>query len=250
MATDPVLPHVDLSPAVRLRLVTFAHAGGGAVSFLGWKSSLPEGVSLCPTRRAGRESRYREPPLRAVVPMAQEAARALLGLPTCPTVLLGHSVGALVAFEVVRILQSRDAAPLLLVVSGRPAPQLPPAGPPMAALPSALFIDELERRYGRFLEQESRRSEVLELMLPALRADLEASETYRAAPGAVIHCPIWACYGKQDRAAEAPAVQPWAHVTDRGFEITAFDGGHFFIFDPASGFLRALAAQLTRQISR
>jgi medium-chain acyl-[acyl-carrier-protein] hydrolase len=249
MRTDLVLPNVDLRPSVRLRLVTFSHAGGGAAPFLQWKPFLPGGISICPTRRPGREARFHEPVLRAVLPMAQEAARALLTLPSRQTVLLGHSLGALVAYEVARILQARDAAPVLLIVSAKPAPHLPPEDRPLGRLPDAQFIREVERRYGVIPSQTGKSRELMELVLPALQADIEASESYRGQPGPKLRCPIWACYGAEDRATPAERIRPWAQVTDRDMEMTGFPGQHFYIFDPASGFLDALSTRLAQLIA-
>jgi len=234
------LPSVDNRPSVRLRLLCFAHAGGGAAPFFRWGAAMPAGVAVCPVRRPARETAHAEPPLRDVRSIVAGTMRALQSLPPRPTALFGHSVGGLVAYEVARAMQAAGATPELLVVSARPAPQLPASLPPLAHLPDDQFIRELDSLYGGIPRELLAAPELLALMLPALRADLTASEAYRHTPGPRLRCPLFACHGLSDRAVDPGRVAPWGELTDCEFSARGFPGGHFYVYEPGSGFLAAL----------
>lgn len=228
----------------RLRLVTFSHAGGGAAQFIQWAPSLPEFVSLSATRRAGREVRFREPTMMTIDPMAREAVEALAALPKRKTVLFGHSIGSLIAYEVAQMLEAKGESPVLLIVSARSAPHLPLAGPPLARLSDERLIEESMRQYGSFPGHGARTRELIELMLGAIRGDLDASEQYRAPPGPRVRCPIWVCRGTEDKSVAADRSDQWSTATSGTTTHTAFRGGHFYVFDPASGFLDGLVKKL------
>ena len=243
------LPHVDTRPSARARLVCCAHAGGGAAPFLRWHTWMPDGITVCPTRRPGRESAFNEPLLRDVPTIAAETVRALQTLPELPCVLLGHSLGAVVAFEVARLLQSAGQPPLMLIASGRAAPQRASAAPPLADLPADRFVEELDLRYGGIPRELKQEPELLEMLLPILRADLAAAESYRFIPGERLRCPILVAHGRADQAVDPRGLPLWAELTDAGHEIVEFAGDHFFPYDPASGFLALLRQRLARLVS-
>lgn len=238
------LPHVDKRPALRLRLYCCAHAGGGAAPFLRWPAAMPDGVAVCPIRRPGRESAHAEPLLRDVRAIAAGSFRALATLPDLPSVLFGHSLGALVAFELARLLQSVGKTPRLLVVAAKPAPQLVSDAPPLAGLPDERFLHEVDARYGGIPRELKDVPELLAMMLPILRADLAASEGYRFTPGPPLRCPILVCHGRDDRAVDHARLASWSELTEHDTERHEFPGGHFFVHDPGSGFLTLLRARL------
>jgi surfactin synthase thioesterase subunit len=238
------LPNLGRS-SPQLYLICFAHAGGGTVPFFPWGRALPEGVGLIPVRRPGREGARAELPLRDIGLLAAETVRALAHLPARPFVLLGHSVGGLIAYEVARLLQCGGTPPELLIVSGRAAPQIGDGHAPIAELDDTLFIAELDRRYGGIPREFLDNPDLLTLMLPALRADIAASESYRHTPGLPLRCPLMVCYGSSDRAVDPQRLQGWADLGERGVEFAVFPGGHFFPYEPASGFLPALRLRLS-----
>jgi len=240
------LPKADRRPTARLRLLCFAHAGGGSTPFVRWGAAMPEGVTVCPVRRPGRESALSQPLLRDTRSIVAGTMRALQTLPPCPTALYGHSFGALVAFEVAAAMQAAGATPELLIVSAKPAPHIPWPRLDLAHLPDEQFIRELDRRYGGIPSEVKAIPELLELMLPALRADIAASESYRHTPGPLLRCPIVACGGRDDRAVEPARVRLWGELTESEFTAIEFAGGHFFSYDPASGFLGMVRERLTR----
>jgi surfactin synthase thioesterase subunit len=190
---------------------------------------LSEDLEVCAVQLPGREHRLREPFARdlpelveglteAVRPWAQEM----------PFAFFGHSMGALVAFEVARRLQDQHRQqPVCLQVSGRNGPTwLRPPGP--TQWDDAALVAEMRRLQGTdpaILEN----ADLLTLMLPVLRADYLALQAYRYQPGAPLRCPIIAFGGIQDPETSPAGLEAWKEQTDRGFELHLFPGHHFYL---------------------
>ncbi len=236
MNIDLWLPFRNQRPKATLRLLCLAHAGGGAAPFVSWNRWLPEAVALCPIRRPGREAAHGQPALTDVPSLVSGMLSALQALPARPTVLLGHSFGALLAFELARRLEAIAQPPRLLIVSGRHAPSEPALGSPLSGLPDPQFIAELDARYGGIPQELKAEPELLAMLLPIIRADLAASEAYRYQPQPRLRCPLFVANGRGDRAVSAAAAQRWRDATSGDCTFEEFRGEHFFLFDPSSGF--------------
>lgn len=247
MTPDRWLPRPDAAPTDRLRLVCLAHAGGGAAPFVRWARRMPEGVALCPLRRPGREAMLAVPPLRSVAAIADGAFAALSTLRPMRTILLGHSLGAAVAFEVARRMEGAGHRPELLIASARRPPHLPDTRPRLSGLPDAQFIDELDATYGGIPAAVRAVPELLAMMLPALRADLAASEAHRVEAEPRLSCPIRVCHGDADKALDFATLPGWQAVTRGATTVEAYRGGHFYLFEQPD-FLDDLCADLAKRV--
>lgn len=221
------------------RLLCFPHAGGSASSFRPLSARLAPHAEILAVQYPGRQDRRRERPAATIEELADRIHAALSTRPDRPTALFGHSMGALVAYEVARRL---DEAPAILFVSGRRAPSL--RRPETSnRRDDAGLLAELKRLSGtdeRLLGDE----ELLAMILPALRADYEALDAYRPAETAPLSCPVTALVGDADPVTSVQDAERWADHTKGPFELRVFPGGHFYLEAHADGVASAVATGL------
>ena len=140
----------------------------------------------------------------------------------------GHSMGALISFELARELRRRDQpGPLALFLSGRGAPHIPDPDPPISNLPEPEFV-ELRRLNGTPRELLDS-PELKEFFLPTIRADFELVETYEYEAEAPLNCPICAYGGLQDTDVPTSDLKEWQKQTSGAFNLRMFPGDHFYI---------------------
>jgi len=233
------------NPEARLRLFCIPFAGGGASIYRLWASQLPSSIEVCPIQLPGREDRYREPAFTSITAAAQVLARELTPFLDKPYAIFGHSMGALVGFEVTRALRrARLAAPLGLFVAAYPAPQAPLARSPIHHLPDRDFIEEMRRMEGTpaaVLDNV----ELMEFMLPILRADFEACDTYTNVPEAPLECPLLVYGGADDREVGEAGLRQWRDQAAQSFALRMLPGNHFFVQSHRDLLLADIAGQLT-----
>lgn len=232
-------------PQARVRLFCFPYAGGGASVYRLWPGELPDAVELCAVQLPGRESRWREEPFRRIEPLADETAQVLAGRLDRPFVFFGHSMGAVLAFEVTRRLARRGAAlPRHLLVSGRPGPRVEDTDEPIRDLPREEFIAAV-RRYSGTPDEVLQNAELMDLIEPLLRADFSVSETYAYAPDAEpLPVPITAFGGVADEDVPPEDLDPWRLETAGPFRKHLFEGGHFFLNEKRPELLRIVRREL------
>ena len=232
-------------PSANLRLFCFPYAGGGAAMFYRWAGSLPPGIQVCPAHLPGRENRLREPCFRRIEPLVVEIGNAILPHLDLPFVFFGHSMGALIAFELAHELRRRGApTPVHLVVSSSRAPQFPNPLPPIHGLPDAELIAAIGERYDRIPPAILDQEEFLAQLLPYVRADLEIVEAYRLAEKELLGCPVTTYWGSADRIIAKSEVDGWRDRTTAAFRQRLFPGGHFFLNECPADLLRALSEDL------
>ncbi len=225
-------------PAPAVRLVAFPHAGGGASGFATWRRVLPPDVELLAVQLPGREARAADAPVADIAEIVAHVAPLLAAAPTAaPTVYLGHSMGALVAYEC-----ARAAPPAHLVVSGRDAPHLPDPRRRHHLADDALLADMVA--LGGMPAELLAEPDLVEHVLAVLRADLAVAEAHAHRPGAPLPCPITALRGRDDPETTGAGVAAWCEHTAAAFRALDFQGGHFFLHDRAGGALAAVAALL------
>jgi len=232
-------------PQARLRLVCFPYAGGGASIYRTWPKGLSTEVEVWAIQLPGREARLNEPAPTRLEPLITTLADVLMPYLTAPFVFFGHSMGALISFELVRRLrQLSQQQPLHLFVSSRAAPQVPNPGPPIAHLPTTAFIAELRRLNGT-PEEVLHHDELRALILPLLRADFEVNETYRYTPAPPLDCPITVFGGMEDVRIRKEDLAAWRAQTRSNCTLRLFPGDHFFLRSAQSELLRAIQQDLT-----
>lgn len=233
------------NPAPRLRLFCFPYAGGGPHMFRSWPRQLPNDIEVCTPLLPGRGSRLREAPLTRLS-FVVECLTCFIGpLLNVPFAFYSHSLGALMGFELARSL--RRAAlrePAHLFVSGCRAPHLPGLGTPRHQLSDPELLEELRRLNGTPLEVlES--PELMQLLLPLVRADFEAFETYSYVIEEPFACPISAFGGAGDPEVSPGDLKEWQRHTTSDFSLQILEGDHFFIHQHERLLLRTIDQSLS-----
>lgn len=240
-----IIPLSGPAPADARRIVLcFAHAGGGATAWRRLGKEMPADTTTLGVRLPGRETRFSEPRLYRYEDVVAAVADAMEHLPRTPDLILGHSLGALLAYETVRGLERRGRAlPALLAVAGMRAPDLPPRRPPVYDAPAEVFMGRL-RQNGGMPSGVIDNPDMLALFEPLLRADYEMYDTYRWRPGPPLGCAVAAFAGETDATHPAEDVAGWRNHAAGAFTMTVSPGGHFFPYAGESDFPRRIAALL------
>ncbi|SIO60275.1 Surfactin synthase thioesterase subunit [Singulisphaera sp. GP187] len=244
-ATNPWLVRPKPNRLANFRLFCFPFAGGGASLFRLWPDQLPEGVELCAIQLPGRETRIREPIHQLIGPLIDDLVEALAADLDQPFALFGHSMGALVAFELTRELRRRNLpSPQLLIASGRIAPQLRPRRRPIHTLPEPEFRKELRLLDGTpqaLLDH----NELMSLFSPIIRADLAVNATYIYTTEPPLPLPILALGGRTDPWVDQEELEGWRLQTSETFKSEHFPGSHFFLQTATAELLAVLSRALT-----
>ncbi|MFI7000142.1 thioesterase II family protein [Nocardia sp. NPDC050175] len=219
-------------------LYCLPHAGAGASTYLPWRKELQPDVDVVPLQPPGREMRMRDEPFENLTPLLNDLLAAMDGVWQEPFALFGHSLGALVAFELARRLSAGEGPrPAHLIVSGRRAPQHPSRLPWIRMADDPMLL-EIVRRLGgtpdEILDDEQMRQTVLTLM----RADLGVDQTYRYRPDPPLDVPITVLSGSTDSHVTMAELEPWAECGSAGVDIRLVPGGHFFVVTQRETVLR------------
>lgn len=214
-------------PQADIRLFCFPYAGGGALSFRTW-ANLATNVEVCAIDFPGRGTQMKSPPLTRLEPLVDAIAVSILPHLDKPFAFFGHSMGAIVAFELTRRLHKYKIEPLHLFVSGRCAPQITSQEPLMHTLPEPEFVAKLRHLNGT-PEAVLNNTELMELLSPILRADFAAIETYVYTEELPLNCPITAFGGLQDSETNITELEAWQQQTTADFSIQMLPGDHFFL---------------------
>jgi surfactin synthase thioesterase subunit len=214
----------------RFRLYCFSYAGGSATSYLPWQAALEPAIEVCAVQLPGRGPRLAESPVRSLPLLVETLAHIIpRHSDDLPFAFFGHSLGGLVAFELARHCRhQRLPMPEHLFVSASNAPQCRPTGRHLHELDDARLIAALKDYNGTppaALEDR----ELMDLLLPSIRADFALADDYHYRPGPPLDIPISVLAGKRDKHVVSERLCRWQEETTEACNLHWFEGDHFFI---------------------
>lgn len=218
----------DTRPWASMRLFCFPHAGGSAVFYRPWSAEVTPAVEVHAVQYPGRADRLRDPLIQDAHRLARLIAGSMAPLMDRPAALFGHSMGAVLAYEVARMLQSRGRPPVHLFVSGARPPHRRGEREGIADRDDEGLIGALTELGGTDAEL-LQDPEMRELVLPYIRNDFRLIEHYEQAAGPRLTMPVTALLGDADPHVDEARAAGWADVTDAAFSLKVFPGDHFYL---------------------
>ena len=237
-------------PDAKLKLVCLPFAGGGSSSFRSWTPLLPAQVELLTVEIPGRGQRLSETLRTKIEALIPDIANALQKELDRPFALFGHSMGTLLGFELAHYLRVHfHKEPAYLFFSGRGAPGQPSTEEPIHQLPKDDFVRRI-REYNGTPKEVLEHQELMDLMIPILRADFEVCETYSYTQHPPFNCPLTAFGGLQDSGAPKSNMQAWKEHTTGTFNLRMFPGGHFFIMEHTQTLIQSLLRDINAYLTQ
>ena len=234
--------HVPPKPKIRLLCLPFG--GSGSSFYLSWVRDLEPDVEVVPIQLPGRENRLDEPPFAEINQLTAEIIPAIQHYSDKPYAIFGHSMGAFLAFELAREMRRKNlSAPKLLLVSAMRAAHLKDIRPPIACLPDGPLMEALRERYALEVSEES--MELLQLMLPTIRADILCIENYTYKSEPPFDFPIIVFGGELDHAVTPSEIEAWSRHTTVRFKHYQIAGGHFFVNSERDQLVKLIRNELT-----
>lgn len=241
------MPYLYRKPGAesRVRLFCFPYAGGSASAFYSWRKLFPDDIEVCPVQLPGRENRLSESPLTSLPELLPLLGNALLPALDRAFAFFGHSMGALIGFELARYLRrEHHLYPVQLFVSGCRGPQKLHIDPPLSQLSNAAFIEQVSQTYHNIPDELQANVELMELYLPMLRADYRLAETYTYQPEEPLICPMTVFGGLQDTSVSHAQLKDWTQHTRGTLTLQMFPGDHFFLRSAQTAVVSAVIQDL------
>ena len=232
-----------------MRVLCFPYAGAGASVYAPWRQHPPAGLSIQPVELPGRGSRMGEPFAASLDALVQQLAAEISADLPQPYALFGHSMGALIAYELAHALAQRGApAPAALCISGTSAPGWRDQQRYRAMLSPVQLKNELRRLNG-VPEELLDNAELMDLVLPVLAADFRLCASWVERRRSPLACPVHVFGGKSDPCTTAPALAAWQRQTTGAFSLDMFDGDHFYLRHHERALLQRLQTCLLAQLA-
>ena len=249
-ASDPWFVCTRPRSSPDLRLFCFPYAGGGASIYRAWPTRLTTNLEVFAVQLPGRESRLSEAPFDSLPRLVTALADVIAPYTNGRYAFFGHSFGALLGFELARELRKRShGMPVCLFASGRQAPRRPEPDPPLHRLPDTEFARAVHRRYNAIPQFVFDEPELLQLLLPALRADLSMAETYAYSDEAPLDCTICAFGGELDHRLTKADLDAWRDETCGESSVRMFPGDHFFLQHVQAQVLNAVSEEVQSRLA-
>ncbi len=250
-ASEQVRSRVSIrapNPAAKLRLFCFPYAGGGAATYREWHQKLPGDIEVATVQLPGREWRIQETPLQSLQALAADALEGMREHLDKPFALLGTSMGGTLIFELARQLRAAGlASPICLMPFACGAPHTPETEI-FHTLDDEALLAKI-KSFGVLSGELSEHPEVLEMLLPILRADCTAHETYECAEGEPFNFPIWVYGGLGDETVDRERLDAWSVHTAADCRVHMIMGGHLFVDDMPPQLIDSLARRLYQAIA-
>ena len=211
-----------------LSVFCFPYAGAGASVYRSWTKHFTPDMDLYSIQAPGRETRFSEDFIGSIPELASVVADAIQSATDKPIILFGHSLGAACAYETARALQRLARSPALLILSGRQCPGTISKRHPIAHLSDSQFLEQVRTYKGTpsaVLENE----ELMDLLLPLLRADFALAEQYKPIQEPLLNCPVLGLGSTQDEWLDKESLDSWRNLTRGRFETHWFEGDHFYL---------------------
>ncbi|MFJ3090579.1 thioesterase II family protein [Streptomyces sp. NPDC086838] len=226
-----------------VRLFCLPHAGGSASYYFPVSRALAPAADVIAVQYPGRQDRRSEPCVDDVRRLADLVTAEMLPWCDRPVALFGHSLGATLGFEVALRLEAAGTTPRVLFASGRRAPSRPRENENVHLSPDAQLLTTIRRMSGTdpaVLADD----ELLRSILPAIRADYKAAETYRYEPSAPLTCPIEVLNGTEDPEVTTEEAKAWTTHTTASCTFHTYKGGHFYLNDHAPEVINLIRERL------
>ena len=237
----------------RSTLFCLHHAGGGGAGFRRWSRMISPDIQVASVVLPGREGLSHVPPFTDFTIAVQRIAEEMQTFTQRPYALFGHSLGAVLAFETACLLERNGLpGPCCVIVSGRRAPHLrddpgETDAKPSSELPEAEFIELLENM-GGMPKEILNNPEMLEFLLPVIRADFRLAENYSWDGCSKCACPLMVFGGTEDTYASFDELHAWARHSVAKTSVLRFQGGHFFISSQEAEVCRAISGYLYQHL--
>ncbi|QED47030.1 thioesterase II family protein [Cytobacillus dafuensis] len=229
----------------KMRILLFPYACGGASIYRTWHNFFPSEIEVIPIQLPGRENRLSEKPYTSIVELTDYLFETLKPLYDKPLALFGHSMGSLITYELSIRLEHAGIIPAHLFVSAHSSPKKGKLGTNDHLLSDEKLISRL-RELSFTPEPVLQNQDLMQLLLPMIRADFTMCETYDYKEHPTLNCPLTVFGGTNDREVSLNELDHWKPYTNASFSKVTITGDHFFVHDQASTIISNISEKITQ----